>query len=160
MIKTAVREKAENTFANTLKAQIKNRMDILGINVRALERKAGLNVGAVNNILHSTSANPTAETLNAIANAFRCSIDELLGREISDIDNEKLKFTELQSFKWNPELFTSIIEELNKQLTIKNLTLDCEQSFSIIYEIFLYSLKKEKAVVDANLVDWLLEKSI
>lgn len=160
MIKSAVKEKAENTFANTLKAQIKSRIDALGINIRAFERKAGLNVGAVNNILHGLSANPTAETLNAIANAFKCSVDELLGRETYYLDSENLKFTELQNFKWNPNLFISIIEELNKQLDVKGITLNCEQSFSIIYEIFLYSLKKEKTIVDASLVDWLLEKSI
>jgi transcriptional regulator with XRE-family HTH domain len=151
----------ENPVSTALKLQIKNRINSMNINVRALERKAGLNIGTVNNILHGTSTNPTAETLIALAKAFECTIDDLLNIENNKNMNESANnFESFQSFQWNSSLFLSIVVELNKQIKNKHLYINSGKVLSIINEIYLYSLKKNKDTVEESLVEWLLEKSL
>lgn len=143
-----------------LRSQIRSRIEAMGSNVRALERKAGLNIGTVNNILIGTSSNPTAETLKAIADVFDCSVDELLGRKVKNSDDKDTSLKHFKEYKWNPELYTSIIEELNKQIKNRNLTISSDQVIGMINEIYLYSLKKDKELVDEALVEWLLDKTL
>jgi transcriptional regulator with XRE-family HTH domain len=151
----------DNPLASTLRTQIKNRIEAMDTNVRALERKAGLNVGTINNILNGASANPTAETLNAIANTFDCSIDSLLGRADPQSSTDTRPIAEsFQGFTWNSHLFSSIVVALNKQLEDKNLSISSEKALSIIHEVYLYSLKKHKEEADESLIEWLLDKSI
>jgi transcriptional regulator with XRE-family HTH domain len=148
----------ESPISTTLKLQIKNRIKAMDLNVRALERKAGLNIGTVNNILHGISTNPTAETLIALAKAFECTLDDLINQNNTNKLEGDLK--NFKIFQWNPSLFLSIISELNKQLKNKHLSIDSEKALLIINEIYLYSLKKNKDIVDESLVEWLLEKSL
>jgi transcriptional regulator with XRE-family HTH domain len=149
----------ESALGANLRTQIKNRMESLGINVRALERKAGLNTGAVNNILNGASANPTAETLNALANAFDCMVDELLGRSALQTSSElEINIDNFHSYQWSPTLYASIVAELNKQIAEKQINITSEKALYIIQEVYLYSLKKHKEAADGSLIDWLLDK--
>ena len=142
-----------------LRTQIKNRIEAMDTNVRALERRAGLNIGTVNNILIGSSSNPTAETLKAIADAFDCSLDELLGRKIKTNNDKDDNFKNLKEYKWSPELFASIITEFNKQIKDRNLSVSSDKAMFIINEVYIYSLKKNKEIVDETLIEWLLDKS-
>lgn len=159
--KRKVASHKESILAVTLKAQIKAKMEAIGTNVRALERKAGLNIGAVNNILNGTSANPTAETLSALANAFDCTVDDLLGRQARQISNSSAdKFNDFKTFAWSHSLYTSIAEELNNQLNKKQVAIPSSKALYIISEVYLYLLKKNKDTVDSSLVEWLLDKTL
>ena len=142
-----------------LRSQIRSRIEAMGSNVRALERKAGLNIGTVNNILIGTSSNPTAETLKAIADVFDCSVDELLGRKVKHLGDKDTSLKAFKEYKWSPELYTSIIEELNRQIKNRNLAISSDQVIAMINEIYLYSLKKDKELIDVALVEWLLDKT-
>lgn len=160
--KIATNKEKENSLAANLRAQIKNRIESMGVNIRALERKAGLNTGAVNNILNGASANPTAETLNALANAFGCTIDELLARktnQVTSISSDN-KFKSFQPYEWHHSLYISIINELKKQLSKRQLSIDAEKALHLINEVYLYSLKKHKETADESLIEWLLDKDL
>ena len=150
----------ESPIATTLKAQIKSRIEAMDTNVRALERRAGLNVGTVNNILHGASSNPTAETLIALANAFDCSIDDLLARRTKESNEQDSNLQSFQPFKWNHDLFSSITSELNRQLKDRNISVSSDKALMIAQEVYLYSLKKNKEHADESLVEWLLDKSL
>ena len=143
-----------------LRSQIRGRIEAMGTNVRALERKAGLNIGTVNNVLIGTSSNPTAETLKAIADVFDCSVDELLGRKPKSTSDKDTSLKQFKEYKWNQQLYASIIEELNKQIKNRNLVISSDQVIGMINEIYLYSLKKDKDLVDEALVEWLLDKTL
>jgi transcriptional regulator with XRE-family HTH domain len=160
--KTATNKEKESALAANLRSQIKSRMESMGVNVRALERKAGLNTGAVNNILHGASANPTAETLNALANAFECTIDDLLGRKGNQVTytSSETKFKNFQPYEWHHSLYISIIDELKKQLSKKQLSIDAEKALYLINEVYFYSLKKQKETADESLIEWLLDKAL
>lgn len=149
----------ESKISNDIKSQIKNRMQAMDLSVRALERKAGLNIGAVTNILHGTSANPTTETLVALATAFDCSIDDLLNRA-KKTSQEASVNQHFQPFQWNGKLFLSIVSELNKQLYSRGVSISSDKSLALIQEVYLYSLKKNKEVAEESLVEWLLDKSL
>ena len=132
----------------------------MDMNVRALERKAGLNIGTVNNILHGASANPTAETLIALATAFDCTIDDLLNRAIKSSKESSATNQNFKPFKWNPTLFSSIVSELNKQLKTRAISINSDKALTLIQEVYLYSLKKNKEIAEESLVEWLLDKSL
>ena len=149
----------DNKLSNDIRLQIRNRMQAMDLNIRALERKAGLNIGAVTNILHGTSANPTAETLIALSNAFNCSIDDLLNRTTKT--PQDTTFTQhFQPFQWNSTLFLSIVSELDKQLNNRGIPISSDRALNLIHEVYLYNLKKNKEIVEESLVEWLLDKSL
>lgn len=151
----------ENEMTTNLKSQIKSRIDSMSTNVRALERKAGLNVGAVNNILSGSSTNPTAETLMALATAFDCTIDELLGRKVKALESQSFNVQSFKDYKWNSDLFISISKELDKQIKSRHLPpIPSDKALLLINEIYLYSLKKNKEVAEESLIEWLLDKSL
>jgi transcriptional regulator with XRE-family HTH domain len=159
--KITVPTSKDTSVATNLKLQIKNHIESMGTNVRALERKAGLNIGTVNNILHGTSANPTAETLIALAKVFECTIDDLLNRkDIQESHKLGANSKNFQTFKWNPTLFSSIVTELNKQIEDKHISINSDKALIIIHDVYLYSLKKNKEIVEESLVEWLLDKSL
>ena len=153
-------EEKENPAILCLKQQIKSRTEAMGSNIRALERKAGLNVGTVNNIISGASTNPTAETLMSLANAFDCSIDELLGRKSKPQDKHIVIPTEFQSFKWSKKLFSAIFIALNNELDNRKINIGSDKALAIIQEVYLYSLKKGRDSVDDSLIEWVLDKSL
>lgn len=62
--------------------QILIRMKAKNLTIPLLEKKAELTHHAVRNIVRGRSINPSAETLNVIARALGCTVDELLEKEI------------------------------------------------------------------------------
>lgn len=159
--KTKTVSNKDSEMISNLRAQIKSRIEAAGTNIRALERKSGLNIGTINNILIGTSSNPTAETLRAIADTFNCSIDELLGRSIQTSNKiQQEKFSDFKGYQWSPELFISIITELNEQISAKNLPITSDKALIIATEVYNYSLRKEKSTADETLIEWLLDKSV
>ena len=146
------------SLVTNLRAQIKTRMEKMNTNVRALERKAGLNVGVVNNILNGASANPTAETLSALADAFSCSIDELLNRN-SSLSNE-VNIDAFAPYDWNKMLFANIMTEFDKEVGSRGSNISAKQALQIIEEIYLYALKKNRENVDSGLIEYLLDKVV
>lgn len=153
-------EAKDNSAIATLRQQIKNRIEAMGSNVRALERKAGLNVGTLNNIISGASTNPTSETLTALANAFDCSIDELLGRKLKGSNSESQVPSEFQAYKWNKLLFDAISSALDKELKNRKLSLDSEKALTIFQEVYLFSLRKGRESIDESLIEWLLDKMV
>lgn len=145
---------------DSLRQQIKSRIEAMDISIRSLERKAGLNIGAINNIISGASANPTTETLMALATALDCSIDELLGRDIKSNSAPADALEGFKPFKWNHNLFTSISNELDTQLANRKLSISSKQALSIIQDVYLYSLKKNKEQVEESLVEWLIDKTL
>jgi transcriptional regulator with XRE-family HTH domain len=154
----------DSSLANNLCEQIEARRQKLDISVRSLERKAGLNIGAVNNILHGVSSNPTAETLIALANVFECSIDELVSRKGSaPVINKKPEVTSdnFAAYKWNSNLYLEALEVLNKELSArKNSELNFKQALNILQALCFYSLKKNKSHIEESMADWLLDKEL
>src|SRR3990167_5118391 len=65
-----------------LAQQIMIRMRAKNLTIPALEKKAGLTNHAVRNIVRGRSLKPNAETLNGIARALGCTVEDLLEKEV------------------------------------------------------------------------------
>lgn len=61
--------------------QILIRMRAKNLTIPLLEKKAGLTNHAVRNIVRGRSLKPNAETLNAIAHALGCTVEDLLEKK-------------------------------------------------------------------------------
>jgi transcriptional regulator with XRE-family HTH domain len=72
---------AERNLVDTIQEQLRTRIPDKNLNARELERRAGLKMSAVRNILSGHSKNPGIEVIAAIAKVLECSTDELLGIE-------------------------------------------------------------------------------
>ena len=59
-------------------ALIQTRLDALGLNATAAEKRAGLNAGYVRDILRGKTKRPSAEGLAKLADALQCDVKELL----------------------------------------------------------------------------------
>jgi len=61
-----------------LKQKIREKLNEQNLSVAALEKKAGLKMSAVRNILRGQTRKPSAYTLKKISDALNCKIDDLL----------------------------------------------------------------------------------
>lgn len=90
---------------------LKMYMDRLGIGNKELSKISGVPLRTVNNILSGLTANPTLETVKAMAHALNCTLDDVaedmqLKKEINTLaahhDNEDWtdeELAEIEAFK-------------------------------------------------------------
>ncbi len=128
-------------------------------NVRFFERKNGLTPGTINNIINGTSSNPTAETLNTLANAFECSIDDLLNRNTNQTSSNN-NSAALKSSVWKSDLYIEISKELAKEIEKGQIKINADKALKIIQEVYSYLIKKNKTSVDESLIGWVLDKTL
>ena len=93
--------------------QIKRRMIAKSLNIQSLEKKAGLKISAVRNILNGTSKKPNVFTLYAIAEALSCSILDLLGSDMTG-GAESSRNSPNASRPWDSSLFCEIVDLVKK----------------------------------------------
>ncbi len=69
-------------MTTSLAQQIMIRMRAKNLSIPTLEKKAELTNHSVRNIIRGRSLKPNAETLNAIARALGCTVEDLLEKEL------------------------------------------------------------------------------
>lgn len=145
---------ARNLIEN-LQEQIETRMADKNLNARELERRAGLKISAVRNILSGKSSNPGIEVISSIAKLLGCSTDELIG-----IEQEKAK-TEAPKQKvidiWDYALYENCLKEVQNYLTSKNLSPQAEQILFFIREAYIYSLEGKDKKADLRFIKWIID---
>lgn len=154
-IKTTAKD---TDLALAIRDQLRSRIANIE-NVRLFERKSGLTPGTINNIINGTSSNPTAETLNTLANAFGCSIDDLLDRNTNQASNNNNSVA-LKSSVWKSELYIEISKELAKEIEKGQIKINADKALLIIQEVYSYLIKKNKTSVDESLIGWVLDKTL
>ncbi len=145
-----------------LKQQIKTRMESKNLTASSVEKKSGLKVSAVRNILAGKSTNPGIETLVAIAEILECSADDLLGIESknpfsSPTKGHTKKATE--SHAWNSDLYKDALQVVDKLLAERNISLNVEQVLNIIKEVYLYSISGNDFKADKKFAKWVIENN-
>jgi transcriptional regulator with XRE-family HTH domain len=65
-------------MASTLQMKIQDYLDRNYLSMKAMERKAGVKVNTVRNILRGQSKRPSGETLHALAKILECTVYDLL----------------------------------------------------------------------------------
>lgn len=143
----------------TLVRQIEARMKVQGISTMNLEKRAGLKPHAVRNILTGKSKRPSALHVQAIAEALRCTVKDLLTTP---------------SFMQNEQGDLSREEMLNKQYAQCSATQLMEETVEVVHtllqgkraivrqflvclkEVYLYSLQKNPATANKEYARWFI----
>lgn len=135
--------------------KIREFLDEQNIPVQAFERKAGLKLNAVQNILSGRSQNPQMSTIVAIANALGCSLDDLTGGSI----DKKIPQESKEIMLSNRTLLTDIFAYLKDHLVTEDIERGSHQIFEAIQEIYLFSEKNNEGVLDERFAQWWLERA-
>lgn len=145
---------AKNLIEN-LQEQIESRMHDKNLNARELERRAGLKISAVRNILSGQSKNPGIEVIAAIAKLLNCSTDELLGleQEKSKAESAKQKIISI----WDYSLYENCLKEVHSYLQSKNVKPQAEQILFFIREAYIYSLEGKDKKADLRFIKWIID---
>ncbi len=143
----------------TLVQQIEARMKVQNISVMALENKAGLKAHAVRNILTGKSKRPSALHVQAIAEALRCTVKDLL-TTLSFIQNEQGDFSreEILTKRYAQYSTTHLMEEtvevVHALFQGKGATV--RQFLLCLHEVYLRSLQKDPATVNKEYARWFI----
>jgi transcriptional regulator with XRE-family HTH domain len=140
----------------SLSHKIRNLLDKQHLSVRALEKKAGLKRSAVQNILNGLSMSPRIETINAIAEALDCKVEDLISPQ--DLtENIKHKESRTLDLSFNQSKLLKVV--VDEVLSAAGKTeISNKQMFFVIQETFLYCLENKKETVDPSFVNWLIKK--
>lgn len=122
-----------------------------GLSIRKLERDAGLHKNFISNFLHDKSKNPGIDSIIRIAEVLNVSIDKLIGRESANKIHDltvirKDIFSDVVSY-----LVTAILAKREDQLKL-------EVFFNVVYEIYIFSLKKD--IFDKEFADWFINNQL
>lgn len=149
-------------MATALKEKIIERMEAKNFSIAELERRAGLSIHSVRNILKGRIKKPSAQSLQAIAEALECSIIDLMSASSAieagfpqDIDR-KIKRRPPLNY---PDLMLACSEKIMDLVIEKNLTakVSIDEYFEVIKKVYLYSSREEPRQVDVRFAEWLIE---
>ena len=149
-------------MATALKEKIIERMEAKNFSIAELERRAGLSIHSVRNILKGRIKKPSAQSLQAIAEALECSIIDLMSASSAveagfpqDIDRKIRRRPPLDY----PELMLACTEKIMEKITDKKLgpKVSIDEYFEVVKKVYLYSSREEPRQVDVRFAEWLIE---
>jgi len=143
-----------------LQKRIRNYLDATGLSISALERKAGLKINVARNIVRGQSKRPTAETLQAIANAMDCTIQDLLGVQKEVFPSQDKHTPEKSLCLEHPNLLEDSLHCILKIIQENKCRLTVKQTLLLLEEVYAYTLKKEPPKVDPDFVEWFVKRTM
>lgn len=142
---------------SNLAHKIKDLIEENHLSIQGLEKKSGLKIGAVRNILTGHSKKPSAEILLAISKVLGCSIGELLDEEISQKHSKNV----LQEFDFkNVDLFEKVALYLidfcrNNDIVIENIKFHED-----LLHVYKYLEENNKSVFDERFCKWYMMRDM
>lgn len=140
-----------------LAVKIKELLGKKNLSVLALEKKSGLKVGAIRNILTGHSKKPSAENLLAICRVLECSIGDLLDENfLGSSPKEEFKeylFENMRLLNETCSFLTLFYKKEHINLTNKEFLLNVEK-------IYKYSFENNDGHFDSKFALWLLSQDI
>jgi transcriptional regulator with XRE-family HTH domain len=134
-----------------MQAQLKQNIVALAkqknLSIRGLERGARLHKNFISNFLYDKSKNPGIDSIIKIAEVLDVSIDELIGKEL---EHKTYDFPIIRK-----DIFFDTLDYLLKTMQTKqNCTFKLDNFFNAVYEIYIFSLKKDS--FDKEFADWFI----
>ena len=124
-----------------------------GLDIRNLEKRAGLSANFISHIIRDKSTNPGILSLIKLADTLEISLDELTGRKRKYL-REKNEKPLNQKEK---VIFSGIFKYVStKLLENNNVVLSPEDINAYIYELTEYCMEAKS--FDANFANWLFKK--
>ena len=140
-----------------LAVKIRELIEKNNLSVQGLEKRAGLKLNVVRNILVGKSKKPSAELLLSIARVFKCSISELLEEEAYQ-PSGGLVLKDL-SFP-NHALLSDTLTHIIKAYGALQKTVDVAHLLSLTQEIYAYSAENNKGQLDKTFTRWLCAQKL
>lgn len=146
-----------------VKEKIIERMEARNLSIAELERRAGLSIHSVRNILKGRIKKPSAQSLQAIAEALDCSIIDLMNNSPSQSGPHSLELE--RKFKKSPTLecpelmiecastILNLIKKSEKMVTV-------DEYLDIVKKVYFYSSKEEPRKLDLRFAEWLIESQL
>lgn len=122
-----------------------------------VERKAGLRLNAVRNIVNGLSKKPSAETLQAIADTFNCSVKDLLSEEEQ---SSPIQYQKDNMSLERPELFSRCVSQFLKICQQYSYKPTLKKAYSMMCDIYFYSCEKESEIPDDAFIRWIVKRNI
>ncbi len=133
--------------------KILEKIEEQNLSVQGLEKKAGLKINVVRNILSGHSLKPNIDILIAVAKALGCTVNDLVSESEDQLSNQKDKIVMFT----NMELLQSTMSYLGDQIKagkeINSLAL-----FDAIQEIYTFSENNNKITCDEGFAKWYLDR--
>lgn len=133
-----------------LAKQISLRMRAKNLSISMLEKNAGLKNHSVRNILRGRTFMPNAETLDAIARALGCRVEDLL--EKKEIYEKKALSETKEEVTHTPydypELFREVVDFVTMYLRHNKHSLSLEQVLNCIKLIYQDSSERDPTTLD------------
>lgn len=132
--------------------QISMRMRAKNLSISMLEKNAGLKNHSVRNVLRGRSLRPNAETLNTIARALGCKVEDLLEKKETH-QSKTLYETKKEIINVpyeHPDLFMKTVNFVVMFLRHNKHNLSLEQVLNCIKEIYLESVRNDPVALDEN----------
>lgn len=124
------------------------------ISISALERKAGVTVGSVQNILYKRSKNPGIETLLNISKALQTPLYVLIASTEDDISPTLQK----TSAPWDINLYADAVIVVKNLILNNDLSLNQREFLECVNKIYEYSQKSLKDKIDLTFAEWTIEE--
>ncbi|MBS0186397.1 MAG: helix-turn-helix transcriptional regulator [Proteobacteria bacterium] len=141
----------------SLQDQLEKKLKEKNLSPRGLETKAHLGTGVVRNILLGKS-NPTFKTLEAIAHALECSVDDLISKETPEEILSSLLPKHI--YPWNEEMYFQSFSTVKSYMHEHNLTLPAKKVVEIIWALYTLSLSKSLNYIDKDLCNWVFRHAL
>ncbi|MGI4852330.1 MAG: helix-turn-helix domain-containing protein [Janthinobacterium lividum] len=143
-------------MTNSLQKQLQAIIRDNNMTIPEVERKAGLRLNAVRNIVTGLSKKPSAETLQAIADTFNCSVKDLLQQE----DKSFSQHQDDNMLIERPELFLTCVGQFLEVCQQQLYKPTLKKSYSMICDLYFYSCEKESKIPDEAFIRWLIKRNI
>src|SRR3990167_3963326 len=147
-------------MTSALKEKIIERMEAKNLSIAELERRAGLSIHSVRNILKGRIKKPSAQSLQAIAEALECSIIDLMNNTPGTGDT----FAQENERKYKksppldcPELMLDCARQVLTIIENRENKVTVDEYLDIIKKVYFYSSKEEPRTLDLRFAEWLVE---
>lgn len=143
-----------------LKEKIIERMEDKNLSIAELERRAGLSIHSVRNILKGRIKKPSAHSLQAIAEALECSIMDLMSSTSSPFEpspyGKEGKIRKNVELTY-PPLMLDCCKNILNIITGKNYQVSVEEYLGVVQKVYCYSSREEPRQFDIRFAEWLIE---
>lgn len=139
---------------SSIAIKLKEIMEEKSITANALEKKAGVKVSSVQNIIYGRSKNPGIDTVKAIAKALGCTLYDLIDSE----EASSFHIAEQTEKEWSMPLFIDALKSVEALMKQKGIKPSYKMALSFANEVYAYSKLSNKATADYDFTRWLFEK--
>lgn len=142
-----------NLRMSQIAINLKKQIELKNLSVLGLERSAGLKPGSLQNILHGRSKKPNINTIQSVAKALQCSVEELID---GSLNITCLPFN--VEDKWNQGLYFSAFTQIVNFIKESNIQTKKNEFLKIVDEIYSYSIENDIDDIDERFMKWYILK--